>query len=276
MPWLMYNQIYYKWYTFQPFHPGLRQGLAVVCEIYSTSFLVVSYLLDLLAFCFRRSCITGTRNVPLSTESPHSPVTTSDILGVHVVEIPPQTPKGVLPRLQQQVELASGGLVDPFDVPLHVVLRVARHDNRRLGLQQHGDGLDPLVRAGGVAQARVEEHEAVEVRVVRVEVAGLVDGVVVINDSADLHVLPRPLNDGSEGVARRPLRERELIVAVCHGLRADEDEVEAGAREQVGELDPGVAREGRLCTRAEDKEADWGRLKTQVLDLGTTSRPGRV
>ena len=46
------------------------------------------------------------------------------------------------------------------------------------------------------------EHEAVEIRVVRVEEAGGVERVVILDESADFDLMADPgFNDGAKGVA---------------------------------------------------------------------------
>lgn len=123
----------------------------------------------------------------------------------------------------------------------------------------------------------MEQHEGVEVGVVRCKVAGLVYGVVVVDDRRDLHSRPDAVLDhGAEGVGWRARREGELVVPVGHGLRADEDEVDAGVREEVGQLEPGRARERGLGAGAEDEESDRGRLEPEALDVHAAAGPGRV
>lgn len=84
--------------------------------------------------------LDGVELLPLATHGPHTPVARADILGIEVVEIPPQAAELVLAWLEQDVELACCSLVDPGNVALHVELRVARHDDGGLCLQQHGHG----------------------------------------------------------------------------------------------------------------------------------------
>lgn len=85
----------------------------------------------------------------------------------------------------------------------------------------------------------MEQHKAVKVRIVRVELSGLVQGVVVLYEGGDLEgVGEAVLNNGTEWIRWGAFRERELVFTVCHGFGTDEDEVEGDAREEVGELDP--------------------------------------
>ena len=111
-----------------------------------------------------------------------------------------------------------------------------------------------------MAKAGVEEHKAVEVGVVRVEEASLVEGMVVVDVGADFHLVAESaFDDGAERVAGRALREGELRVAVGHAFGTNEDKVEGGAGEHVGELDPDFAGEGRFgsCTEDEDTDRRW-------------------
>lgn len=69
----------------------------------------------------------------------------------------------------------------------------------------------------------MEDHEAVKIGVVWVEVARLVDVVVMFDKSADLHsVRDAVLDDGTEWIERRSLRERQLLLTVGHGLGTNE------------------------------------------------------
>jgi hypothetical protein len=52
--------------------------------------------------------------------------------------------------------------------------------------------------------------------------------------------------------------------------------VQQGAGEHVGELEPDIAREGRLGAGTEDENADWRRLEAQTLDVDVFTRLGRV
>ena len=81
-----------------------------------------------------------------------------------------------------------------------------------------------------MAQTRVEEHDAVEVGVKRLEVLRLVHGVEIVDVRADLHLATQAvLHNGAEGILRRALWQRELRVAVGHALGTDEDEVQQSA-----------------------------------------------
>lgn len=123
----------------------------------------------------------------------------------------------------------------------------------------------------------MEEDEAVEVRVVRREVAGAVHRVEVLDVRADLERgAEAVLDEPAEGVRGRARRQRELVRPVGHGLGADEVEVEGGAREQVGELGPDVAREGGFGARAEDEEPDRGGVGADTLNVEARARAGRV
>lgn len=123
----------------------------------------------------------------------------------------------------------------------------------------------------------MEQHEAVKIRVEGLEVLCLVHGVEVVDIGGDLHLTAQTvLDDAAKGVRGRALGERELCIAVGHGFGADEDEVQQGAGEHVRELEPDIAREGRLGAGTEDENADWRRLEAQTLDVDVFTRLGRV
>lgn len=95
-----------------------------------------------------------------------------------------------------------------------------------------------------MAQAGVKEHEAIKVRVKGLEDLGLVESVVIVHVGADLQLeADPPFDHGSERILRRPGRHRVLAFSVQHAFGPDEDEMEEHAREQVGELEPDMARE---------------------------------
>ena len=83
-----------------------------------------------------------------------------------------------------------------------------------------------------MAQSWVKEHETVEVRVVWVEMLRFVQSVVVFDISRDLEFVLDQLEHGAKGIARCSLGEWVFGVAVVHGFRADEDEVEICAGEK--------------------------------------------
>lgn len=78
------------------------------------------------------------KNIPLSPESPHTPVATTDVLGIQIIQVPSQTAEPVLSGLHQQVYLTSAFLHHPSPVSLHVPFRVAGTDDRHFGLQKLG------------------------------------------------------------------------------------------------------------------------------------------
>lgn len=124
-----------------------------------------------------------------------------------------------------------------------------------------------------MAEARVEEHEAIEVGVIGLEEARRVEGVVVFDKGADLHLVADPaLDHGAEWVPRRALRQRQLRVPVHHAFGPDEDEVELHAREDVGQLEPDFARERRFRPRAKDEDPHRIRTLAQTFDVHPASR----
>lgn len=191
---------------------------------------------------------------------------------VQIIQIPPQTTEDVLPRFQQDISFTPALFANPVNVSLHVPLRVSRADDWDLCLQQLRESLLPFERAGRVAQTGVEEDHKVQVRVERLEVVGFVHCMEVVNVGGDLHLSTQSVfHDASEGVLRCPLREREFFVTVGHAFRSNEDQVEQGTGEDVTELKPDIAGQGRFGTSSEDEDSDWGRFKTQSLNIGSLS-----
>lgn len=215
--------------------------------------------------------------VALSTESVHTPVTASNIMGVKIIQIPPQAPEQVLAWLEQDIHLVTVALRQMVDVLLYVPWRVTGGDDGDLGLEEQRECLFPFVHGGCVAETGVEDDEAVEVGVIGVEVAGLVDVVVVFDESADLHgVGDAVLDDGAKGIEWCALGEWKLLFAVCHGLRANEVQRELDSVEEVGQLHPGLARKRRLSARTEDEEADRRGSDAGVLPGVATTGSGWV
>lgn len=124
-----------------------------------------------------------------------------------------------------------------------------------------------------MAQARVKEHEAIEVRVERLEESSLVESVVVFHKGThlDLKADP-PFDHGSERVLRRARRQRELRVPVHHTFGPDKDHVEFYAVEDVAELKPDFARKRRFSPRAENEDPHWRRTAAQAFDVIAASR----
>jgi len=133
------------------------------------------------------------------------------------------------------------------------------------------------VRRGGVTEARVEDDKAVKVRVVRIEVACLVNVVEVIDKRANLHrVADAVFDNGTERVERCAFGKGEFVFAVRHALRPDEVEGELDTVEEVGQLHPCFAGKGGLRTGAKDKETDSGRRNARVLPGVAATSPRRV
>lgn len=92
--------------------------------------------------------------------------------------------------------------------------------------------------------------------------------MVILHVGTYLHLVTYPaFHDGAKGVARRALWKGEFGVAVGHAFGADEDKVEGGAGEHVGELDPDFAREGRFGTCSEDEDTDRGWGGAEAFDV---------
>lgn len=184
-------------------------------------------------------------------------------MGIQIVEIPAQTAENVLTRFKQNVEFTSTFLVDPVDVSFHIPLRVSRADDRDLGLEELRERFLPFVRAGWVSQTRVEEHEAVQIGIKRLEVLRFVHRVEVVNVRRNLELSSKSvLHDTTEGILGRALGQREFIIPVGHTLRSDEDQMDQGAREYVAKLKPNFTRQRGLSASPQNKYAHWRSLKS--------------
>lgn len=107
------------------------------------------------------------------------------------------------------------------------------------------------------------EHEAIEIRVKRLEVLRVVHRMEVVDVRCNLHLATQSvLDNAAEWVAGCPLGKRELIVTVGHALRADEDEIDESAREEMRQLKPYFPRKRRLRPSSKDEYTDGGRLQT--------------
>lgn len=156
---------------------------------------------------------------------------------VQIVQIPPQAAEQVLPRLKHEIDLSAAPIHNPPHIPLHIPVRVPRAQDRDLRLQQVRERLCPLVRTRWMAKTRVEEHEAVKVRVVRLEHLRLVHRVEVVHERCNLHLRAQTvLDDPAKGIARCAFGEREFGVPVRHAFWPDENEVNSSAWEDVREL----------------------------------------
>lgn len=187
---------------------------------------------------------------------------------VQVIQVPAQTAEDVLSRLEKNIELSCALVMNPVDIALHIPLSVPRAQNGDLGLQELGKSLSPLIRAGRMAQTRVEEHDAVQVRVKGLEVLGLVHGVEVVDVGGNLHLATQAvLDDPAEWVLGGALGQGELGIPVGHAFRADEDDVNKRLGEHVGELHPDLTGQGGLGPRAQNEDPDWRSLQTQAFDV---------
>lgn len=196
---------------------------------------------------------------------------------VQVVQIPAQTAEDVLTRLEKKIEFTRTLLVNPVDITFHIPLGVSGTENGDLSLQELRKSLSPLVRAGGVTQTGVEEHEDIQVRIKGLEVLGFVHGVEVINVGGNLHLTAQAvLDDTAEWVLGGALGQRELRVPVGHTFGADEDNVQKSLGEHVGELQPDITGQGGLCPCAQNEDSDWRGLQTQTLDIDIFTCLGRV
>lgn len=118
-----------------------------------------------------------------------------------------------------------------------------------------------------MAQARVEEHESVEVRIIRRKRLRLMQCMEILHISSDFHQPAQPrLHHRAERIRRRASGQRELIIPIRHTLGPDEEEMESCVSEEVGELDPEFAGEGGFGAGAEDEEADGGWVGPEAGD----------
>lgn len=216
-------------------------------------------------------------NIPLASERPQTPVSARDIMRIQIIQIPAQTAEDILAAFKEDVKFASTLLIDPIDVALHVKWGVSRAEDRNLGLQKLREGFCPLVRAGRVAQAWVEEHEAVQIRIKGLEILRLVHGVEVVDVASDLHLAAQAvLHETAERILGGSLGQRELCVSVGHAFGADEDDVQEGAGEHVRELQPDFAGQRGLSAGAENEDPDRGCLQTQSFHVDVFAGLGRV
>lgn len=114
-----------------------------------------------------------------------------------------------------------------------------------------------------MAQTWVEKHEAIEVRVVRIEQSCFVQSMEVFDEGGDLQLMADPFYDSTEGISRCSRRKRKFRVAIRHAFGANEDKMNGGGWEQVAELYPGVTGKRRFGTCAKDEDTYWwsGRSK---------------
>jgi len=166
--------------------------------------------------------------------------------------------------------------MDPFDVAHHIGLGVSSAHNWQFSLQKFRQGGLPLSRTPGVSESGMEQDETVKVRIVGSECASFVKRVEVLHECRDLHVVGYALNYPTEGIGESAVREGVLEFPTFHGFRADEEQVERGTREHVGQLVPDIAGEGGFGTRSKDEEADgwWG--GADILDVPASTGRGRV
>lgn len=145
---------------------------------------------------------------------------------VQIVEIPAKTAEDVLSRFQQEIEFPGTFITNPLDIPFHVPLSIASAKNWDLGFEELRQGFFPFVGARGMAEARVEEHKAIQIRVEWLEVLRIVHRMEVIDICGDLKLSAQSvLDDPAERVFRRTLRERKFGISIGHTLRSDEDKV---------------------------------------------------
>lgn len=123
----------------------------------------------------------------------------------------------------------------------------------------------------------MEEDKGVKVGIVGVEGTGVMKGVVVLDKGGNLHLRAQSVfDDCAKGVGWGAGWKGEFGIAVGHAFRADKYEVEGGAGEEVGELQPDFSRERRFGTGAENEETDRGWVGTEAGDGSSSTRTGRM
>lgn len=196
---------------------------------------------------------------------------------IQIVQIPSQASESVLPGLEQDVEFSRALFLDPVHIPLHIPLRVSRAQDGHLRLQELRKSLFPFMSTSRVPETRVEEHKAVKVWVIWIEILSFMHIVEVINVGSDLHLWAETvLNNGAKWIFRCAFRKRKFVVSVGHTFRSDEDEVDKGSGEHMGELKPDLTGQGRLGTSSKNKYADWRSLETQPVYVRSFSHLGRM
>lgn len=85
----------------------------------------------------------------------------------------------------------------------------------------------------------MEEHEAVEVRVIRVEILRIVHCVEVVDIGCNFHLWAESIFDyAAKWIGRCTFWQRKFGVAVRHTLGPNEDEIDECVGEYVSELEP--------------------------------------
>lgn len=119
------------------------------------------------------------------------------------------------------------------------------------------------MRTGWMAQPRVKEHKAIEVRIVRMEVPGLVQGMVIFYICADLEIVTDPvLDDRTKWVSWGSLGQGEFCVAIHHAFRTNEYEMDGAAGKHIRELNPDLPWKRRFRTGSDDKNPHRWRART--------------
>ena len=85
-----------------------------------------------------------------------------------------------------------------------------------------------------MAQTWMEEHEAIKIRVVGIELSSLVQSMVILNKGADLYRISYPIfHNCPKGVSWRSLWKWKFSIPARHAFRSDEDQMESNTREQM-------------------------------------------
>lgn len=88
----------------------------------------------------------------------------------------------------------------------------------------------------------MKEHEAVKVRIVWVEMAGLVQRMIILDEGADLQRIGQTIfHYGPERVFWCPRWKWELRISIRHTLRTNEYQMESNSWEQVSQLHPNLS-----------------------------------
>lgn len=86
------------------------------------------------------------RLIPLPPKPPNAPIPTTHIPRIQIIQIPPQTSKPVLSRLEQNIHLPARFFGHPFDISLHIEIGVACTYNRHLGGKELRKRGSPFMR----------------------------------------------------------------------------------------------------------------------------------
>src|SRR5436309_1887052 len=73
--------------------------------------------------------------IPLSSKRPNTPIATTDVLRIQVIQIPPQASEPILSWLHEEINFTSALIHHPLPVTLHVPFGVSGADDWDFGLK---------------------------------------------------------------------------------------------------------------------------------------------